>query len=795
MLKNQFRFAWRSLWKNRRINWINIAGLSAGMTSAILIFLWVQNETSYDAYHPGADRIYRITSNITSAKWKWATAPLPLADAMTAELPQVEKTAAVQSAYGIYFHIGDEFFEEKDAAHVGKDWFDLFHYDFIEGTAATFLQHPFSLALTESKAKKYFGNRSAIGQKIRIDSADYEVRAVVKDNPSNSSFQYDVLIPLDAWLADPGQRKNDMTWNNYNYLVFLKLRPGANTVQTAKKITDLVNRSQKEPGTVIDLEPLRQMHFETDLTSSGTAVIDHRTVYIFSILGIFLLVIASINYVNLTTARASLRAKEISIRKIVGADKKGLFIQFILESFLISLVSLLITVLLVRLSIPVFNELTGKHFTDPLTSPGMWKIVGFTVLAATALNGIYPAILLSSFNPLNVFKGSSILKFKDVYLRKGLVVLQFTFSIILIISTIIIQRQLNYIHTTNPGYNRSQVFSFRLPWTLFRHKTNEEKASTLNSIKHELLSRTGISGVSIASQSIVHLSSSNSGSADWEGHDSSFKPTVYQLSADEDYQQVFQIKMKEGRWFRPENTTDLHNFILNETAVNDLKMRKPVLGQRFSFQGDTGTVIGIVKDFHYASLHDRIAPLVLFNRNGWRSTFYIKTQEGKTAQALATARSLSQQYNPGKPFDYSFLDDEFNKLYQADTKLSRLILVFSIIAIVISCMGLFGLAAFASEQRVKEIGIRKVLGATVTNILTLLSKDFIRLVVLSILIATPIAGWAMHKWLQDFAYHIPVSVDIFVLAGILAVLIALTTISFQAIKAALSNPVKSLRTE
>lgn len=795
MIRNYLRTAWRNCWKNRSVNGINIAGLSAGMTAAILIFLWVQNEMSYDAFNPGADRIYRITANITSAKWRWPTAPLPLADAVRTELPQVEKASIVQTAYNVWFHIGDEFFEEKNAAHVGKEWFDLFHYDIVQGDKASFLAHPFSLALTESKAKKYFGSRNPIGQTIRIDTADYQVRAVIRDNPSNSSFQYDVLIPIDAYLADPSTRKNEMTYNNYNYMIFLRLRKGADPVQAGKKITSILVSGQKEGNTTVDLVPLPDMHFETGLTSVGTETIDRKTVYVFSVLGVFLLVIACINYVNLTTARASLRAKEVSIRKIVGAGKKGLFIQFLLESLLISMASLVITILLVRLCLPFFNDLTGRIFADPLTSPAMWKIVGITLLAATVLNGIYPAILLSSFNPLNVFKGASILKFKDVYLRKGLVVVQFTFSIILIIGTLIIHRQMGYIKDTSPGYDRSQVFSFRLPWSLFSNQAAGRKEEGFAAMRQELLGQTSVAGISVASQSIVHLGSSNSGSADWEGHDSSYKPTVYQMSADEHYQQLFHIQLKEGRWFDAANTTDKHNFIINETAVRDFKMRQPVIGQRFIFQQDTGMIIGVVKDFHFASMHTRIAPLVMLNRMGWRNTFYIKSRPGKTTQALAAARQLMQRYNPGRPFTYSFLDDEFDTLYRTDQRLATLILAFSVIAIVISCMGLFGLAAFAAEQRMKEIGIRKVLGASVRSIVALLSGDFIRLVTLSILIAAPVAGWVMYKWLQDFAYHIPLGADIFILAGVLAVAIALMTISFQSVRAALSNPVKNLRTE
>jgi len=794
MFQNYLRAASRNCWKHRAVTILNIAGLSAGMTAAILIFLWVQNETSYDSYQPGADRIYRITSTISRIHRKWATAPLPLADAIRTELPQVEKTSVIRSSYSTWFHVGDDFFEEKHAAYIGRDWFDLVHYDFVEGDAASLMAHPFSLALTESKAKQYFGNRPAVGQTINIDTATYEVRAVIKDNPSNSSFQYDVLMPLNSWLDNPLIRPGEMAYDNYNYSMFLRLRQGVDPKQTAQRISTIINSHQKQAGTIIDLEPLRDMHFESDIAHGSADAIDPKTVYIFSALGIFLLVIACINYVNLTTARASLRAKEVGIRKIVGAGKKGLFVQFMLESLLISIISLGITIVLVRLSLPLFDNLTGKTFANPLTSPVLWKIVAITLLAATMLNGVYPAVFLSSFNPLNVFRGASILRFRDVSLRKGLVILQFTFSIMLIIGTIIIQRQLNYIQTTNPGYDRAQVFSFRLPWTTFVGKPAGTKAATYAGILHDLASQTSISDVCMASESIVNLRSSTV-NADWEGHDTSYKPVINQLSADDNYRQFFHIQLAAGRWFEPANPADGHNFILNETAVADFKMHKPVLGQRFVFQRDTGTIIGVVKDFHFTSMHTSIAPMVIFNRDDWRSTFFVKARPGQASRALAAARTLMRSYNPGHPFMYSFMDEEFENLYRADQRLSALILTFSVIAIAISCMGLFALSAFNARQRIREIGIRKVLGAGVSNILLLLSRDFIRLVLISIGIATPVAGWMMYRWLQDFAYRIPLGPGVFIVAGILAVVIAVVTISAQSIRAALANPVKNLRTE
>jgi predicted permease len=796
MIKNHLKIAWRTLMKNRSVSWINIIGLSAGMTAAVLIFLWVQNEMTYDGYHPDAARIYRLTAHLTKANWTWETSPLPLAVGMSREVPELETVASIQPFNNINFRLGNELFIEKQTAYVDSGWFKMFHYDFIEGNPTSLFSHPFSVLLTQTKAKKYFGDKNPIGRTIRIDTINYRIAAVVRDIPANSSFRFDMLMPLDALLADPKTRKNEESWNNFNYLTFLKLRPAASPAKVAAAANRILTAGKKEVTTDISLTPLRDIHFEIDLTSGG--MIEHankKTVYIFSVLGIFLLVIACINYVNITTAMASVRAKEVGIRKIVGAGKKSLFLQFMLESILFSAISLSITVLLVWQLMPLFRELTDKNFPTPLASSATWQILGITLLTATLLNGIYPALVLSSFRPLNVLKGSTILNFKDVYLRKGLFVLQFTFSIVLIAGTLIIQRQLSYIQHLDAGYDRSQVFCFRLPFALYSGKEDKEVHSLVAGVKQQLTCQTGITGVTVASQSLVDLHSSNSGSADWDGHDKNFVPTVFQLSADEDYLKVLHLQMQQGRWYDPMNATDQKNFILNETAVNELNIRKPVLGQRFTFQGDTGKIIGVVKDFHFASLHQKIKPLVILNNERWRAAFFIRTDPGKTTTALTAARKIWESYAPDKPFDFTFLDEQFDSLYKADSKISSLILLFSVIAIIISCFGLFGLAAFTARQRVKEIGIRKVLGATVTDIMNLLSRDFIRLVLLSVLIATPIAWWAMSKWLQDFAYHIPLNAWVFALAGGLDILIALLTVSTQSLGAARANPVKNLRIE
>lgn len=795
MIKNYFITAWRYLRKNRSASLLSIIGLSVGMTAALLIFLWIRNEVSYDSYHPGADRTYRVTSYLPDVKWVWEISPLPLSDGIK-QFPEVEKVVVTRNIRDIAVRLGNQYFTEKNGAYVSDDWFDIFHYDFIEGNPMTFFSQPYNILLTSSTAKKYFGNREALGQTLTLDTLTYRVAAIVKDNPSNSSFQYDVLLPLKGFLGNPANYKDDMTWNNFNYRTFVRLKKKTDSAKVSKGISKLMQRGNPEDHTAAGLEPLPHLHFETDLTGTRTdQPASYKTIYIFTVLGVFLLLIACINYVNLTTARASRRAKEVSIRKVIGAGKSSLFWQFIMESLLISLFSIVITVILIRITLPWFRELTGKNFADPLQQAITWKLVAATLLAATVLNGIYPALLLSSFQPLKVLKGLSILRVKDAGLRKGLVVLQFTFSVVLIISTIIIQRQMNYIQNENPGYNRSQLFAVQLPWQLFRGTTADQKEAMTAAMRQELMTQTSIKDVTFASESPVHVTSSNAGSANWEGRDTSFKPTTYRLNADADYNKVLELQLQQGRWFRKGDHADRHNFILNETAVKDFKLHMPVIGQRFIFQGDTGQIIGVVKDFHFASLHSRIADLLILNRTDSRYMMLVKTQPGKTRQAIAAAGKLWAQYIPNKPFEYTFQDEKFDSLYKGDARLATMIWVFSLIAIIISALGLFGLAAFAAEQRTKEIGIRKVLGATVGSLLALLSMDFLRLVLLSILIATPIAGWFMHHWLQDFAYHVPLNTWVFLLAGVIALLIAASTISYQAIKAARSNPVKNLRSE
>ncbi|HMH33416.1 MAG TPA: ABC transporter permease [Puia sp.] len=798
MFKNYFKIAFRNLWKHKSEAIINITGLSVGMAAAILILLWVQNELGFDSYHSNANRIYRITFSNKDKSQKWDGSPFPFANAAKQEIPGIENISKflVPTWTNPVLNIGDELYKEDRAVFADSNWFNIFHYDYIEGNAVAFNQNQNSIILTQSLAKKYFGNRAAVGQIIRIANIHYQVSAVVKDNPSNSSFQFNIFLPLEVHLSNMETKKNESSWNSFAWQTFAVLDQKAKPETISKQLTELLRRKRndKETDIFVSFTALKEMHFETGIPDITIQHGDKKVVFLFTLLGSLLLLIACINYVNLSTARASLRTKEVSIKKIIGADRKSLFKQFMTESLLTSILALLVTLLIIQVSLPFFNRFIDKNLIFSFSSLHIWELLAGTLLSTILLTGIYPAILLSSFKPLNTLRGFSVLKVKNTTLRKTLVVSQFAIAIALTISAIVIFKQLNFIQQNNEGYNRSQVFSVSIPltWLSSHGSTNKEQFN--NILKQELLAGTSIEQATFTSGSIINTQLSMSGIVNWDGKGSDFDPLVFPLGVDVDFLKTFQLQLIEGRWFQAGNTADKHNYILNETAVTTLGIRKPYVGQWFALNGDTGRVIGLLKDFHIRSYHDKIGSVVVINNAQWANRLFIKTAPFKTSEALNKAKAIWKTFFPDNPFQYDFLDEEFAHLYRADLRTSALIGLFAMIAIFISGLGLYGLASFTAEQRTKEIGIRKVLGATVTNITTLLSKDFIKLVIFSFAIASPVAWWAMNKWLLDFAYRITISWWVFAVAGSGAILIALLTVSFQAIKAAITNPVKSLRT-
>ena len=800
MFRNYVKIAWRNLWRHKRMTMINVAGLSIGMAATVLISLWVQNELSFDKFQPGAENIYRIRSKIPFSRnetWLWETSQYVLGEFAPKQIPEIEEITRLRpnDSRSINFHYGDNIITENKSAYIDGRWFNMFQYDFVDGTAGAFNKNPFSLILTASTAKKYFGNQEPVGKILRIDSVNYQVQAVVKDNPANSSFQYNVLLPIAAQLTDPGEKKDALKWDVYNYRTFIKVKPGSDISAVAAKLTRILLQNDKDDkdNAAYRLINIRDMHFENDLTSSSSFSHGSRTIVnVFIVLAALLLATACINYVNLTTARASMRSKEVSVRKIVGAGRLQLFGQFMSESFFVSFFALVLAIFLIQGGMPWFRSFTGKQFEEPLRSPVVWLIIGSTLTISFMLNGLYPAILLSSFRPVNVFRGKAMLNFKDAGLRRLLVVVQFTISVILIIGTLVIYSQLNYVQKMDPGYKRAHIFSFTFPWWKVRGMDFKKSGALLTTIKQELKEQSAISDVAMADPKIVDFGNENSGRYDWNGRPKDFNPALAPLEANADFQRLMNLNVKEGRWFNTEKS-DVNNVLLNETAVRTLHIEKPVIGQRFINRKDTGVIIGVVKDFHYKSLHDKIGPMVITNGTG--SGLYVKTAPGRTAVAIAAASRVWKETFPDEPFSYDFLDDRYNDLYKVEQQSSLLISLFAGIAILVSALGLLGLAAFAAEQKVKEIGIRKVLGASIQHIVSLLSVDFIKMVLVASLIAIPIAWWAMNKWLQGFAYRISLSWWVFAGAAGIALLIALITVSFQSIRAAIANPVKSLRSE
>jgi putative ABC transport system permease protein len=796
MFKNHIKIAFRNLYSSRLFTSLNIIGLTGGMVAAVFILLWVQNELSFDTYHKKSDRISRIITHLAVSKqetWHWSTTPLPLA-AELKNIPEIEAVTRQSFRGNLPMVINGKKVNGQNASYADTNWFEVFDYQFVDGSAAAFASGLRNVAMSESKAKQIFGREDAAGKIVRIDTLDYTVSAVYRNNPANSSFQYDFILPLSAYLANPQTFKNDNTWGNFNYQTFIVLKNNTDLKKLGRKLTAIISKFKKNDegksstDTVLEAELLTHVHFNYDIQGADQSKGDLKTIYIFFGLAVVIILVACINYVNLTTARASVRSKEVGVKKLLGAKHSHLFGQFMTESVMTCLMALGLSFCMIYLLLPVFNSITGKNFEISFLNPVLWVILLGTTGFAIVLTGIYPSLLLSSFKPFETLRGSNVLGTSNAAFRKGLVVVQFTVAIVFLISMLVVQQQMKFIREKELGYSRAHTFTFRLPWGM----TPKVDPAT---VKARLLNESSIADVTIASQSIVQIGSSTSGSYDWDGRPKDFAPTVSQIAVEDNFQRMFGIRLAEGRWFDANRPADKTNVVLNETAVRKLNLHKPVVGQRFDFQGMKGNVIGVVKDFHFKSLREKIEPLVLFNNTSWSLGLYVKAQPGKDTEAIRAAQKIWDEMIPDYALEYTFLDETYDKLYKNEKRTATLFNTFTFTALLISCLGLFGLATFTAERRIKEIGIRKVLGASVAAIVSLLSADFMLLVLVAIAIASPIGYYAMSNWLQGFEYRINISWVIFALAAIGSVGVALITISYQSIKAALMNPVKSLRSE
>jgi putative ABC transport system permease protein len=796
MFKLFLRIASRAFLKDRTSGLINIIGLSLGMTGALLIGMWVTNELSYDRYHDHAERIYRIKSHIKisdTETWHWNTVPLKLAGILGSQLAEIELISQTTAWSGeSTIKLKNQLIKVERCATIDSSWFKMFKYEFVDGGSEAFFQHPKSVILNQSTARQLFGDADPIGQLLRIDTNECVIQGIVKDDPLNSSFKFNLMIPLALRQSDPNNQRNDNTWGNFSYNAYARLRSDTDAKKLGKQITRILRKEKNDSTIVATIEPMADMRFDQSVMDTEGSTTDFSTIRIFFIIGLLILVVACINYVNLSIARTSKRGKEIGVQKIMGASKGQMFSQFMLESAAMCTVALLVTLLMTKLSMPLFNQLTGENFKLNLLDLNLWKIILSVLVLVTLLTGIYPSILLSSFQPLNIMKGSNFLSKHKTGFWKGLAVLQFAISVGLIVSTLTIYKQLQFIRNTNLGFDREYVMRINFPWQMLREPNGE---GTMKRMVREMENNPAVSGVSMASASIVNHGSSSSGNFEWEGRKKNENPTFAPFSADVNFQKIFGLKLLEGRWFQEGNKADESNFVLNEAAVKICNLKSPVIGQRFEGNGIKGQIIGVVKDFHLRDMHEKIPPVVINGDPNWRTTLYVKTTGSNASKAVDFANNLWRQNVPDRIFEYQFLDDEFEKLYEKDQRSALMFNIFSVIAILISCLGLFALAAFTAERRTKEIGVRKVLGASVAGIVTLLSKDFVIMVCIGILIASPLAWYVMQGWLQDFAYRINIEWWFFVVAGLMAITIALITVSIQAIRAALVNPVQSLKSE
>jgi len=797
MLSNYLKIAWRNIINQKLYSLINIGGLSVGMTAVILIMLWVQNELRFDSYHSDANNIYLVKTYEQADKneaFISENSPYALSAAMH-EFSEAELVTQAQRTQKneLTLKVNDKLFTEEWGLYIDQNWFDVFRYEFIEGNPESFFAHPYSLIITETKAKKLFGKTEVVGSLVQIDSAEYMVQGVIKDNPINSSFQFDLLLPMAVKLNTTAELDEANYWGNLGFKTFVKLRSGTDTAKTSTKINTLFKSSKHHQYSLkASLLPLTSIHFDNDFQWSAFKHGNIKTVKIFTLLAILLLLTASINYVNLSVARAGVRSKEISVRKIVGANPLQLFLQMTAESVLTSLLALIFTMLLVTVCIPFFNGFTGMKFMFNPFKPYLALVLFGTLLVVMVLTGIYPALLLSSFNPVNLFRGIGFFKIKDTILRKALVVGQFALAVIMTVAATTVYKQLMFMQQQDTRYNRAQVFTIQIPSKEIFKIDREKWEGFLQPIKHDLLTQNQVQNVSVLNmESVVNWNYSTAGNLDWDGKAPDYNPSYVDFSADADFNQIMKFRFVEGHWFDKSNISDTKNIILNETAVKQFGLKEPVAGMRFK----DGRVIGVVKDFYYKSMHEKIGPVVIRLEPSSISSFMVETHPGKAAEALREAETIWHKYFPNATFVYTFLDEEFNTLYRDDKRALSFTLVFSGLSILISCIGLLGMTVFAAERRRKEIGIRKVMGASVADIAGLLSADFVKLVFIAILIAFPIAWWSVNKWLEDFAYRININWQMFAISGLLILAIAIVTVSFQAIKAAMANPVKSLRTE
>jgi putative ABC transport system permease protein len=767
-------------------------GLALGLTCSLLIMLWVKDEYEVDAFHKNGDHLYSVyeRQNHDGRWYAFHGTPAVMADEMKRVLPEVQYAANYSWNEQASFEANNKLMK-RAGNYAGADFFTMFSYPLLEGSAATALQTPSAIAISRKMAEDFFGSPAeAIGKTIRYqDKSDFKITAVFDNVPQNSTKQFDYIINWQKFL-EYFVESQAAEWTNSGPSCYIMLREGTDAHVFERRIERFLDNYNKQqtPGDYIRLGIQRysDMYLYSGFDENGN-ISGGRIQYVtlFSIVAVFILLIACINFMNLTTARSVKRAREISVRKVVGAMRWSIMHQFMAEALLVAFISVAVAVGIIALALPQFNQLTGKQITMPFSSASFWVSIAVLLLITGFVSGSYPALYISSFNPLRVLKGTFKIGKNALWFRKGLVVFQFMLSIILIIGTIVVSQQVNFIQSANLGYNRENLIYVPLEGDL---------PGKFGVFKTQASGMPGIKNISRMSNNLTQLVN-KTGDIAWEGKDPNSGIEFAWSTVGYDFAKTLNAQMSQGRDFSKDFATDSIGYVLNETAVKITGYKDPI-GKPFTFRQKRGTIIGVVKDFHFNSLHETISPLVLILDEDMKwGRALVRTGAGKANEALASLEKICSELNPKMPFTYQFSDEEYAKLYRSEQMVGQLANYFAFLAIFISCLGLLGLVMFAAEQRTKELGIRKVLGAGPVTLFNLLSKEFLQLVLIAMVIASPLAWLAMNSWLQDYAYKVAISWWMFVSAGVAAVVIAMVTISFQAIKAALANPIRSLRTE
>jgi putative ABC transport system permease protein len=791
MIKNYIKTAYRSLTKNKAYSFLNIFGLATGIACAALIFLWVENEVNFDSVNVKKDRLYEVMENQKYDTYVFTESSTPglMGAAIKAELPGVANTCrASEGGQSLLFAHGDKSVFAA-GTYVEPSIFSMFTLPFVQGNAQTAFSQVHSVVITQKTAIKFFGNdNNIIGKTIRVDDKqDYVVTGVLKDLPANSSLQFEWLMPFKGYFD---QRPWLTNWGNQSVSTFVELNPGVNPETVNKQ---LYNYIQKRVPTALGhsfLFSMNDWHLRSDFKDgkmTGGGQIEY--VHLFTIIAWIILFIACINFMNLATARSEKRAREVGVRKVLGAGKNLLVLQFIGEAMFMALVATIVAVLFIVMALPAFNMLVQEQLTLGLNNPT--HIIGLLLITIICglVAGSYPSFYLSSFNPVSVLKGVKLKTGGAAFIRKGLVVMQFSISIVLIISTVIVYQQIQHVKTRQLGFNKDNVIQMDLQGKM---------GAEYSVIKQDLLNTGVITNVALSDHALIY-GGNNSDNLTWDSKPAGSKVLISQRYVTPEFMETMGMKVIDGRNLTAADTARPIRMLITQSLAK-LMGKGSAVGKRMHGEGDTtsAVVVGVVNDYVYGNMYGKVSdPVMFFSTPPAHETMmYVRLKTNSDVKrSLAAIERVMKKDNPAYPFDYSFVDDQFNQMFSTELLVSKLSQVFASLAIIISCLGLFGLAAYTAERRTKEIGIRKVLGASVSGLAGLISKDFLQLVIISCVVAFPAAYWLMQKWLMNYDYRVGINWWVFIIAGVAAVIIAVATVSFQSVKAAIANPVKSLRSE